>query len=193
MIPQALRIIQEEHQALSAMLLSLSMLVRRAHQDKQPPPFDVLRAMLFYVDEFPERQHHPKETQLLFPKLRHRCPELAPVLDQLNDDHARGEASVRELQHRLLAYELLGEPRREAFDSAAEAFVDRYLRHMALEESTVLPAAKTHLDAADWSELDDAFAANRDPLAGHGDRDAYGPLFRTILSQAPAPIGLGPA
>lgn len=191
MIPQALRIIQEEHQALSAMLLSLSMLVRRAHQDKKPPPFDVLRAMLFYVDEFPERLHHPKETQLLFPKLRHRCPELGPVLDQLNDDHARGEASVRELQHRLLGYELLGEPRREAFDSAAEVFVERYLRHMALEESTVLPAARANLDAADWAELDDAFAANRDPLAGHGDRNAYGPLFQKILSRAPAPIGLG--
>lgn len=191
MVPQALRIIQEEHQALSAMLLSLSMLVRRARQDRNPPPFDVLRAMLFYVDEFPERQHHPKETQLLFPKLRHRAPELAPVLDQLNEEHARGEASVRELQHRLLAYELLGEPRREAFDSAAETFVDRYLRHMALEESAVLPAARTHLEAADWAELDEAFAANRDPLAGHGDREAFGALFQKILTHAPAPIGLG--
>jgi hemerythrin-like domain-containing protein len=192
MIPQALRIIQEEHQALSAMLLSLSMLVRRARQDRQPPPFDVLRAMLFYVDEFPERQHHPKETQLLFPKLRHRCPELAPVLDQLNDEHARGEASVRELQHRLLAWELLGEPRREAFEGAAQRFVERYLQHMSLEETTILPAARRDFDALDWADLDAAFAANRDMLAGHGEPDGeYAPLFKLIVQTAPAPIGLG--
>jgi hypothetical protein len=38
-----------------------------------PPPFDVLRAMLFYIDEFPERLHHTKESELLFPKLRAAC------------------------------------------------------------------------------------------------------------------------
>jgi hypothetical protein len=36
--------------------------------------FDVLRAMLFYIDEFPERLHHPKESDLLFPKLARRVP-----------------------------------------------------------------------------------------------------------------------
>jgi hemerythrin-like domain-containing protein len=28
----------------------------------------VLRSMMFHIDEFPERLHHPKETELLFPK-----------------------------------------------------------------------------------------------------------------------------
>jgi hemerythrin-like domain-containing protein len=38
--------------------------------------FDVLRAMLFYVDEFPERLHHPKESALLY------CQNLAtPVTE----------------------------------------------------------------------------------------------------------------
>ena len=59
MIPQALRIIQEEHQALSAMLLSLSMLVRRAHQDKKPPPFDVLRAMPRDTERAPFQRVRP--------------------------------------------------------------------------------------------------------------------------------------
>ena len=36
--------------------------------------FALLRAMLFYVDEFPERLHHHKEDELLFPRVRARCP-----------------------------------------------------------------------------------------------------------------------
>jgi hemerythrin-like domain-containing protein len=191
MDPLALRVIQQEHMALSAMLRSLSMLVARSREANEAPRFDVLRAMLFYVDEFPERLHHPKESELLFPKVRLREPDLAAVIDQLDADHARGEASVRELQHRLLAYELLGEPRRAEFEAAAERYVDRYLRHMALEDSTVLPIARDRLTAEDWVELDAAFGANRDPLAGHEPDDVYAPLFKKILMTAPAPIGLG--
>jgi len=188
----ALRVMQAEHMALSAMLRSLTMLIAQARDRGQAPPFGVLRAMLFYIDEFPERLHHPKESDLLFPKLRQRRPEMGAVLDRLHEDHERGEASARELQHRLLAFELLGEPRRQAFEAAAERYVDRYLRHMALEESTVLPAARDALTTEDWAELDAAFEANRDPLAGHDPSGEYAPLFRLILNTAPAPVGLGP-
>jgi hemerythrin-like domain-containing protein len=187
----ALRVIQAEHMALSAMLRSLTMLIAQARDRAEAPPFGVLRAMLFYIDEFPERLHHPKESELLFPKVLERRPDLGGVILALEDDHERGEASARDLQHRLLAFELLGEPRREAFEAAAEHYVDRYLRHMALEESTILPAARAALTSDDWAELDAAFEANRDPLAGHDPSGEYGPLFKLILNTAPAPIGLG--
>jgi hemerythrin-like domain-containing protein len=166
-------------------------LLKLARHERRAPPFDVLRAMLFYIDEFPERLHHPKETELLFPKVRERRPELGPVIDALDDDHHRGEASVRELQHRLLAYELLGDERRLEFELAAERYVERYLRHMASEEADILPAARDALSAADWAALDAAFADNRDPLAGHDPSGPYAPLFQKILRTAPAPIGLG--
>jgi hemerythrin-like domain-containing protein len=191
MDPSALRVIQAEHVALSAMLRSLRMLIGRARERGESPPFDVLRAMLFYIDEFPERLHHPKESHLLFPKVLERRPDLAPTVTTLDDDHVHGEASARELQHRLLAYELLGEPRRLEFERAAERFVDRYLRHMSTEELTILPAARAALSPEDWLELDEAFEANRDPLAGHDPSGEYAPLFRMILSTAPAPVGLG--
>ena len=191
MTARALQVINDEHVAVAAMLRSLNMLLRKARDDKRAPPFDVLRAMLFYVDEFPERLHHTKESQLLFPKVRARCPELAPVLDQLDADHALGEASIRELEHRMLAYEVMGESRRAAFETALARYVDNYLKHMALEDSTILPAAREHLRAEDWVELDRAFEANRDPLTGHAASAEYAPLFRKIVDSAPSPIGLG--
>ena len=189
----ALDIIRDEHQALAAMLRSLTLLLAQAHRDHKTPDFDVLRAMLFYVDEFPERLHHPKESTLLFPKLRERCPELAPVMARLDEDHAMGEREVRDLQHALLGYELLGEPRREAFESAAHNYVKAYLEHMAIEEREILPAAQRNFSGEDWRELDAAFAANRDPLTGHEAAAEFQPLFRRILMATPAPIGLGPA
>jgi hemerythrin-like domain-containing protein len=191
MRPQALDIIRDEHQALAAVLRSMKMLLVQATREGKRPPFDVLRAMLFYVDEFPERLHHTKETELLFSRLRVRLPALKATLDRLDHDHARGEAAIRELEHALLAYEVLGEPRRAAFEGALERYVGFYLEHMALEENEVLPAALRVLGAADWADLDAAFAANRDPLTGHEPDEPYRQLFKTIVMNAPAPIGLG--
>ncbi|MDO8376613.1 MAG: hemerythrin domain-containing protein [Aquabacterium sp.] len=187
----ALDTIHDEHQALAAMLRSMSLMVSQAQRDGHAPDFDVLRSMLFYVDEFPERLHHPKESELLFPRVRERCPELAATLDRLDADHARGEASIRELEHALLAYEVLGFTRQQAFIDALDRYVDGYLHHMAAEETEVLPAAIKHLTPADWSVLDAAFAANRDPLTGFDADDVFKPLFQKIVMTAPAPIGLG--
>ncbi len=191
MAPTTLTVIHDEHQARAAMLRSLSMLLAQSRRDGRAPDFDVLRAMLFYVDEFPERLHHPKESQLLFPLLRERCPELAPLIARLDADHAAGEAAIRELQHALLAFEVLGEPRRTAFEQAVERYTRFYLQHMAQEEHELLPAARRAFSAADWVELDAAFAANGDPLTGHAAAPDYAPLFRRIVNRAAAPVGLG--
>jgi len=186
----ALDVIRDEHQALAAMLRSLSMLLQQSRREGRLPPFDVLRAMMFYIDEFPERLHHTKESELLFPKVRARAPELAPVLEKLERDHVAGERAIRELEHMLLAFEVMGESRREAFEAAAERYIANYLEHMAREEADIIPAAKRLLTEADWAELDAAFAANKDPLTGHEPEDGYRPLFRQIVNSAPAPIGL---
>lgn len=188
---RTLQIIQEEHQALAAMLRSLSMLLAHARRHGAMPDFDVLRAMMLYIDEFPERLHHPKETELLFPLLRERAPELGPVIDRLDVDHAHGEAAIRQLEHALLAFEVMGPSRREAFEAAVQRYIGFYLDHMAVEEQQLLPTAREVFSADDWMALDAAFEANRDPLTGHEPADEYRSLFHRIAMAAPAPIGLG--
>ena len=192
MTPSSLKIIRDEHSSLAAMLQSTRMLVERGPQDDARGFFDVLRAMLFYIDEFPERLHHPKETELLFPHVLKAAPETATAIARLDHDHEYTEKAVRDLQHLLIAWELMGESRRAAFTKAFTRYVDLYLSHMHLEEQEILPAAIEHLSAEDWKALDAAFEANRDPLTGHypPEKD-YERLFSRIVMAAPAPIGLG--
>ena len=191
MLHATLQIIRDEHAALAAVLRSLVLMIDRGPGDAPERFFDVLRAMLFYIDEFPERRHHPKESDLLFPRLMRVAPELMPVIRQLEADHISGEAKVRELQHLLLAWELIGESRRMSFTDTARVYVAFYMAHMRTEETQVLPAAEKALDASDWAELDLAFARDRDPLAG-GLRDpCYERLFTRIVLTAPAPVGVG--
>ena len=192
----SLTIILHEHRALSAMLRSILLLLADHRRRGTLPDFGALRAMLFYVDEFPEKLHHPKESELLFPKLRgHSAPSDA-VLDRLDLDHARGEHAIRGLEHALLGFEMMGEtdqhePRRATFETAMHLYVRFYLEHMHIEEAQVLPLAEAMLGAADWAELDDAFLANRDPLTGHDAVAAYRPLFTKIVAALPAASGVG--
>lgn len=192
-IPPGHDIVRAEHRALAAVLQSMKMVLDRARRHGRTPDFAVLQAMLVYVDEFPERLHHPKESEVLFPRLRKRAPDLGPVLDTLEAQHDRGEQSIREVEHLLLLYQVFGEPRRQAFERRLDDYVNAYLNHMHVEESQVLPAALTALTPADWREIDAAFAANRDPLTGHEPSGEYQALFRTIAEHTPAPIGLGAA
>jgi len=143
--------------------------------------------MLFYVDEFPEKLHHPKESRLLFPKLRGRNAQTDAVLDRLDRDHARGEQAIRELEHALLGFRMMGgsprcEARREKFETLMKLYVHFYFDHMHVEEAEILPLAEAVLNADEWAELDAAFLMNRDPLAGYAADKAYEPLFRTIVN-----------
>ncbi len=193
MTHDAVRIILQEHAALAAMLRSILMLLEQHRSAGTLPDFGLLRAMLFYVDEFPEQRHHRKESELLFPRLRARTPLSRALLDQLDSDHARGERKIRHVEHALLAFEMLGEARREAFEEAVRAYADFYRAHMALEEREILPLAERVLSEADWQDLDAAFQANCDPLTGHAPDRIYQSLFTRIVNRVPAPIGLGPA
>jgi hemerythrin-like domain-containing protein len=191
-IPLTLRVIRDEHNALSAMLQSLHLLIRQGPEDDPKRFFATLRAMLFYIDEYPERLHHPKETELLFPRVANQTPEAAEAVRKLDQDHVYSERAVRELQHLLLAWELLGESRRADFVAAFTKYVNHYREHMLLEETAILPVAEQTLSAEEWAEVDAAFAANRDPLTGKYPAEGiYEELFKRIVHDAPAPIGFG--
>jgi hemerythrin-like domain-containing protein len=189
---ESLRIIRDEHDALAAMLKSMRLLVGMGPRSDPARFFETLRAMLYYIDQYPERLHHPKETGLLFPKVVARVPTVQAAVERLDREHAKGEAAVRELQHLVQGWEFLGEARRADFVEAFDRYVVFYRDHMRIEESEILPAAEQHLSEEEWDELDRAFAQNQDPLTGkHRPPEPYAALFKRIVDHAPEPIGFG--
>jgi len=193
----SLTIIRREHRALSAMLRTITLLLAEHKRRGTLPDFDALHAMLFYVDEFHEKLHHPKESRLLFPSLRGHNASTDVVLDRLYRDHARGEQSIRDLEHELLGFQMMSDTdqrdaRREKFETSMRQYVDRCLEHMHVEETEVLPLAEKVLTAHGWAELDAAFLANRDAFAGFEADEVYRPLFRKIIDSLRIP-GVGSA
>lgn len=189
--PDALRVILDEHNALSVLLQTMSLMVRKGPGEDPARFFDSLRAMLFYIDEFPERLHHRKESEMLFPLVAKRAPQTREAIEKLDLDHSKGEFAVRELQHLLLGWEFMGDLRRQGFVDVFGRYLNFYREHMELEEKVILPAARQVLTPDDWADLDAAFQSNRDMLTRKFPIEAaYEQLFSRIARMAPAPLGI---
>jgi len=183
----ALKIILDEHVALSRGLRALRETVRNARSPGVPPDFERLRTLLFYLDEMPARLHHTAEEQVLFPRIRERCPVLRPVLDRLEAEHGRCEITVQALERALTAWEIMGDERREAFELPLRVFVEGYLGHMEVEENYVLSVAEDYLLEADWLELHAAFTRQRGPLAAQTAAGHDALLQRMLGARATVP------
>jgi len=188
---KAIRIIQDEHRSLAAVLHGMLYLVNGIRNRGMKPDFKVLGAMVYYVDAFPERYHHPKEDRYLFALLRARCPAARTVLGKLEEEHRAGAEKIRVLEQALARYEHGGDAEFSNFAAAVDAYAAFHWDHMRCEEREVLPLAEKYLTPDDWELIDAAFSGNPDPLLGAEVGAEFDGLFRKIVSIAPQPIGLG--
>lgn len=190
---EAVRLIRDEHSRLAAVIHGMLHLSRQMAKSRLVPDLKVLRAMLFYISEYPERLHHPKEDAFLFARLRSHTHELDGALDALEAQHHQGEELVHRLEHALIRLEFAGAPACACFADAVEAYAEFYFGHMRVEEETIIPAAEKLLTEADWRVIGDAFSSNSDPLENKDLKGDFERLFTLIVNIAPAPIGLGAA
>lgn len=101
---QALDTIRREHESLAKVLTCLRHLAEALQEGSRKPDFEILYAILDYLEGFPDTYHHPKEEEFLFKALRRRRPAAAPLLDKLHEEHAEGVALAAELRAALEAY-----------------------------------------------------------------------------------------
>jgi len=187
---KALQKIRDEHRSISAVLHGLKQLARDAQNVAVKPDFAVFRAMIHYIDEFPEQLHHPKEDKYLFPPLVARAPQVQALVDSLRAEHKDGARLVRELERSLMFFEDSWPLGAAEFVQTVDAYADFHWQHMRKEEQQILPLAERQFSAADWEMVDSAFDVNHDPIAGVKERD-FQALFSRIVNLAPEPVGLG--
>jgi len=184
--------ILQEHATISSLLASLVMMIERGPREDHERFFDVMRAMLFYLDEYPAKFHHPKEETYLVAPLRNKSVAHDVILSRLSEEHVLEESRVRELQHMLHAWEYLGDERRKEFEVELVKYANFYREHMRVEESVIIPAALECLSKEEWQALDKQFEDNAITIdsAEHAN-PSFNRLFTKIVNFAPAPIGLG--
>lgn len=185
--------ILDEHRSIAAVLHGMLYLVREIRLRGATANFKAFHAMVYYIDAFVERFHHPKEDAYLFRLLRLRYPVSAELIQLLESQHRAGAEKIRLLEQALSRYEEGGPSEYSAFAEAVQSYAAFHWDHMRVEEDRLIPLARTHLAPEDWREIDEAFAGHSDPLFGQEAGEHYDKLFRRVVNLAPAPIGLGPS
>lgn len=184
-------IIRDEHRSLSAVVHALQHLVRGYRARTTAPDFKLLHAMLYFIREYPERLHHPKEDRYLFSALRACTREGDAVVEELEIEHEQGESLLNALTIALSTFEAGADPHCERFAAQVDEFAAFYWSHMRKEEDIVLPLAERVLSDGDWARIHVEFAQNKDPSFGGGDEAEFRQLFSRIVNLVPAPLGLG--
>jgi hemerythrin-like domain-containing protein len=130
-----------------------------AHDATARPPFQVLRSIVRYIDEYPEQLHHPKEDEHLFARLLARAPEARLLVEELQAEHEEGGRLIRELERALLLLEEGWPARAREFQQAVDAYAEFHWKHMRKEEQQLLPLAERHLLPEDWRAISTSCSA----------------------------------
>ena len=84
---RAINAVLSEHGKLSAIIQGMCHFSRLVGQPGTHMDLKVFRAMLFYISEYPEKVHHPKEDEFLFRLVRSRSADIDTTLLALEEQH----------------------------------------------------------------------------------------------------------
>ena len=184
----AVAMIRREHDALARVLRGLEDVTHELVEQRIEPDFDLLATMLYYIDQFPERFHHPREEATLFALVRERTHEADRVLDALMEEHRRGPPLVSDLALKLVRYQGGGRAELEDFAHAVAGYVAFNWAHMRAEEEDLLPIAGRVLEASDWGAIEAAFRDNDDPIFGRSQDPRYSRVYSRIVNLSPRKV-----
>jgi len=181
----------EEHRALRTVLGILERLLTDAAERGTVPDFALISSALYYIDDFPERVHHPKEDAHLFVALRRRTNRFDSVLDRLQAEHIRGAQMLARVLRELVHYQGGASNGLRKTRAAVSAFAVMQYDHMRCEEGVLL-ASRDYLTEDDWTAIARAFAATNDPLSPESPRLEFRRLRSRILTLLPRKMRLDP-
>lgn len=141
------------------------------------PDFALMRSIIVYVQEYPERIHHPLE-DMIFSILLERVDKIK-FIQELIAEHTQLEVVTRRLSESL---ELLpsGAASKEEIKQQLSAFLVVQRNHIYMEEVEVYPLIQSVLTKEDWSRLQSMVPVLDDPIYGRRTRNDYERLYREI-------------
>jgi hemerythrin-like domain-containing protein len=178
-MPELLSALRQEHRSIAQVLDCFDRQVRIIETGEHPD-FDIIAAVLDFMEGFPDQHHHPKE-DLLLARLKERDPTSARIVGDLSQAHVDLGVNLRSFAAAVRAVLLDAELPRAEFAGQAWSFIDLQRSHLAMEEASFFPAAERALTADDWSEVAASVPNCLDPLHGGADGSKYDSLRQNIL------------
>jgi hemerythrin-like domain-containing protein len=147
------------------------------------PNYDLMLDIISYLRDYSDRVHHPRE-DVAFERLARRCPELAPALARLHQEHQVIAEAGEALRALLVAATEDAMLERTRIVVAAAMYLVYYGNHIAREEEEIVGRADRELGAEDWQAVRAAAPARDDPVFGSDPAERYRALRRQIALES---------
>ncbi len=180
----AIATIKAEHRALGAVLHTFQTLLHKVAAGHGAPEFGLFSAVLYYIDDFQERCHHPKEDEYFFKALSAATSEFDDTIGGLQAAHVSGVHAVSRLHRCLVHYQGGASGGLDAFQAGIDAYAAQIFDHMRCEED-LLERGLSIISEQSWARMAEAFDKNDDPLFGNNRRDEFARLYQRIQLLAP--------
>lgn len=180
----AMATIKAEHRSLRAVLQTFQESLAKTVEGYASAEFGLYSAMLYYIDDFQERCHHPKEDEYLFKALSAATSEFDDIISELQAGHVSGVHAIAGLHRRLVHYQGGAADGLGALKAGIDTYAARMLEHMRIEEE-LLERSLTVINEQGWAKIAAAFDKNDDPLFGNNRRDEFTQLYQRIQLLAP--------
>lgn len=187
----ALGLIRAEHRALAAVINSMKAILAEVRSGQMSLDHRLFWSMVYYIDAFPDRLHHPKEDDYLFARVKQRTHEADALIAELMSQHHNEAHALSQIRRWLGNHEAGVTHSLEQLEQVVKDYAEFTWKHMRMEEHDFMPLAEQHLTPEDWQEIAQAFQDNGDPLIGREASQHFASLFRDIVDKTPAPYGLG--
>jgi hemerythrin-like domain-containing protein len=163
----------------------LDLLEARAQQfsDSDRPEYELMSDIIYYMTQYPDRFHHPRE-DIAFRALLDRDPEAQAVVDVLANQHAAIARSGATLSADLGAAATDAMMSRATIETDVRHYVALMRGHMDQEEREIFPRLARFLKESDWFIADSAFHFQADPLFGESVQKRFQAIHRQIALQA---------
>ena len=181
--------LDEEHRTLRIVVDILQRLLHEIAHYGIAPDFALLAAIVYYIDDFPERVHHPKEDRSLFPMLRRRTARFDSTIVQLRSDHGRSARMLARIERELVHFQAAAPRALERLATSVAAYAALLDEHIKTEEQLLVDAA-AELTEDDWEHLARSLGADRDPLTADPARHEFRLLRARILNALPSKMRL---
>jgi len=151
----------------------------------ETPDYDLMRDIVFYLNNFPDVHHHRYEDEV-FERVARVDASLRPLAGRLVQEHrviAACGARLLELLEAVIGGAVVA---RAEVEAAAASYLVYYRAHLEAEEGRMLPRVAALLREADWQEVAEAVTrkSRGDPLFGPAAEERFRRLRHEIEREA---------
>lgn len=164
-------------------LLNLLEVLAQQFSGSDRPEYELMSDILYYMTQYPDRFHHPRE-DIAFKALLKHDPEAQHIVDELAGQHVKIAQSGATLSADLSAAAADAMIARATIEDALRDYVTVLRDHMDQEEREIFPRLASSLKESDWLSIDSAIDFGTDPLFGESVQQRFHVLHRQIASQA---------